>query len=72
MFGWCEDLVYIKFSDNFDTSNVNDIYNMFNMDSSLLYADLSSFNTSIINDMTDVFWNCKKLTSVNLSNLILL
>ena len=68
MFGWCKDLVSIKFSDSFDTTHVNNIYNMFNMDTSLQRIDLSSFDTSHIYEMTDAFWYCNKLTSINLSN----
>ena len=68
MFGWCADLIYVKFSKTFDSSHVTSIYNMFNCDYSLQWVDLSSFNTSRVTDMTDVFWSCTKITAINLSN----
>lgn len=68
MFGMCKDLIYVKFSETFDSSHVTSIYNMFNCDYSLQWVDLSSFNTSRVTDMTDTFWSCSKLNSINLSN----
>ena len=68
MFGTCDNLVSVKFSKNFDTKKVTNIYNMFVADYMLTSIDMSSFDTSNINDMTDTFYSCKSLTSLDLSN----
>ena len=68
MFGKCDNLVSVKFSKNFDTKKVTNIYNMFVADYMLTSIDMSSFDTSNINDMTDTFYSCKSLTSLDLSN----
>ena len=41
---------------------------MFGSCSSLLYLNLSSFDTSQANDIGALFYGCKKLISVNLSS----
>ena len=68
MFGTCDNLVSVKFSKNFDTKKVTNIYNMFVADYMLTSIDMSPFDTSNINDMTDTFYSCKSLTSLDLSN----
>lgn len=35
---------------------------------SLTTLDLSSFDTAMVEDMTDMFWGCDYLTSLNLSD----
>ena len=58
----------IKFSPNFDTSNVANMKYMFYRCYSLTSLDLSNFNTSNVIDMSYMFHTCSGLTSLNLSN----
>ena len=53
---------------NFDTSNVTNMYSMFEGCSSLTSLNLSNFNTSKVTSMSNMFLKCSKLTSLNLSN----
>ena len=54
--------------ENFNTSKVTDMSNMFRYCESLTSLDLSSFNTSNVTNMTEMFYNCSLLTSLNLSS----
>ena len=58
----------MEFSYNFDTSNVTNMYNMFNGCDKLTSLDLSSFNTSNVTDMHMMFALCNSLTSIDLSS----
>lgn len=51
-----------------DTSNVNNMMEMFENCSSLTSLDVSSFNTSNVTKMTYMFHNCSSLTQLDLSN----
>ena len=51
-----------------NTSNVTDMYSMFNGCSKLTSLDLSGFDTSNVNNMMGMFESCIKLTSLDLSN----
>ena len=59
------DSMTIKFN-NFDTSNVTSMKNMFG-NSHVTSLDLSTFNTENVEDMSDMFVACDKLTTLNLS-----
>ena len=48
----------------FDTSNVQDMNNMFATCQSLKTLDVSNFNTSNVKDMNYMFYYCKELTSL--------
>ena len=61
-------LVQINFNNNFNTSNVTDMYRMFYVCSSLTNLDLSSFNTSNVTDRRYMFGGCSSLTRLDLSN----
>ena len=54
--------------DNFDTSNVTDMSNMFSDNNSLTSLDVSSFDTSNVTDMHEMFFNCPNLTNLDLSS----
>ena len=58
----CTDVVKIN------TSNVTNMYYMFNGCYKLTELDLSSFNTSNVTDMALMFNGCNKLTSLDLSS----
>ena len=58
----------INFNDNFDTSNVTDMGDMFWGCSSLTNLDLSSFDTSNVYDMHSMFSGCSSLTSLDVSS----
>ena len=62
-------LTSIDFGDNFNTSNVTSMSQMFYDCSSLASLNLSNFNTSNVTDMYEMFRFCSSLTSLNLSNL---
>ncbi len=51
-----------------NTSNVTDMYDMFNLCSGLISLNVSSFDTSNVTNMNSMFNNCIGLTSLNLSN----
>ena len=51
-----------------DTSNVTNMYYMFNECASLTSLDLSNFNTSNVTDMQYMFCDCASLTSLDLSS----
>ena len=54
--------------DNFNTSNVTDMYRMFYQCRALTSLDLSNFDTSNVTDMGYMFRNCNRLTSLDVSN----
>ncbi|CCY94678.1 lipoprotein [Firmicutes bacterium CAG:884] len=61
-------LVQINFNNNFNTSNVTDMYRMFYVCSSLTSLDLNSFNTTNVTDRRYMFGGCSSLTRLDLSN----
>ena len=61
-------LTSIDFGDNFNTSNVTDMYEMFSNCRSLASLNLSSFNTSNVTEMAHMFLNCSSINNLNLSN----
>ena len=67
MFFNCNGLTRLDLS-GFDTSNVTDMYHVFDGCSSLAELDLSGFNTSNVTDMRGMFNNCSNLTKLNISN----
>ena len=67
MFSQCSNLKEIKFSDNFNTSEVINMSCMFYNCSKLEDLDLSTFNTSKVNNMVYMFYNCSSLGNLNLS-----
>ena len=68
MFNSFNQIVSIDFGDNFNTSNVTDMYRMFYYCSSLASLDLSNFNTANVTDMSYMFECCYKLASLDVSN----
>lgn len=53
---------------NLDTSNVINVYCMFDSCSSLISLDLSNFDTSDARDMWSMFADCSALTTLDLRN----
>ena len=53
---------------NFNTSQVTDMYSMFNGMRNLTTLNLSNFNTSNVTDMSFMFHNMSNLTTLNLSS----
>ena len=68
MFYRFENLVTINFNNNFNTSKVTDMHDMFGKNLVLESLDLSSFNTKNVTSMLNMFSGCKKLTSLDLSS----
>ena len=68
MFNECHKLKEIKGIDNFNTSKVTDMREMFNGCEELEYLDLSNFNTSNVTSMESMFSKCNKLKYLNLQN----
>ena len=68
MFSGCTNLTSITFSDNFNTSNVDDMRYMFYKCYDLISLDLSNFDTSNVTDMNGMFSKCNSLTSLDLSD----
>lgn len=53
---------------NLNTSEVTDMYRMFNGCHALANLDLSNFDTSNVNDMGEMFSECYELQNLDLSN----
>ena len=68
MFMEFKNLIQINFNNNFNTSNVTEMFSMFQQCSSLTSLDLSSFDTSNVTDMSQMFYHCSSLTNLDLSN----
>ena len=71
MFGYwynSNNLEKITFGDNFITTNVTDMSNMFFHCSKLKTIDLTSFNTSKVTIMSGMFYNCASLADLDLSS----
>ena len=60
-------LTNIIFGDNFDTSNVTDIFQMFTGCENLMQIDVENWNTSNVRNMNSTFAYCKMLTTLDLS-----
>ncbi len=69
MFSGKSNLLSIDFGDGFNTSNVTNMFFMFNGCRSLTRLDLSSFNTSSVTNMSHMFQDCRGLTSLDVSHL---
>ena len=67
LFNGLGELTEIIGLENWDTSNVNDIINMFNSCSSLQSVDVSGFDTSSVMNMFNLFSGCSSLQSVDVS-----
>ncbi len=68
IFAKFEKLESINFNNDFNTSNVTDMYSMFLYCRKLTDLDLSSFNTSNVTDMSNMFFRCTSLTRLDLSS----
>ena len=68
MFLLCENLTTINSIDQWDTSNVRDMRQMFMWCRSLKTLNLSSFNTSSVENMEYMFSNCENLEELDISN----
>ena len=68
MFSGCRSLISIN-ANNFDTSNVTTMRGMFRWCYALTtIRDISSWNTSNVTDMVEVFSSCGSLTSLDISS----
>ena len=65
---YISNLTQINFNNNFNTSKVTDMSNMFSYCSSLAILFLDSFNVSKVTDMGGMFYSCSSLTDLNLSS----
>ena len=61
-------LTYFYF-DNFDTSNVEDMRNMFVNNSRIVLLNLSKWNTSNVYNMSNMFYGCSRLGSIYVKDL---
>ena len=61
-------LTQINFNDNFNTTNVKNMYMMFAYCSSLASLNLSSFNTANVTYMNYMLHGCSSLTNLDLSS----
>ena len=64
----CKSLKSLELSDTSYTSSLERIENMFYDCKSLIYLNLSKFNTSLIRSMKKIFYGCSSLTSIDLSS----
>ena len=68
LFGYFKKLIQINFNDNFNTTNVTNMFQIFVNCSSLTNLDLSNFNTINVTNMGSMFNYCPSLTSLDLSS----
>ncbi len=61
-------LTHINFNNNFNTSKVTNMSDMFSWCPSLMSLDLNNFNTSNVTNMSYMFIGCSSLTSIDLSS----
>ena len=66
--GTISNLMQINFNNNFNTTNVTDMMDMFKYCKSLTNLDLSNFNTSNVTNMENMFRECESLTNLDLSS----
>ena len=64
MFNECNKLKEIRGINKFNTINVIDMSEMFQLCNKLEYLDLSNFNTSKVTNMSYMFYNCYKLKEI--------
>ena len=67
-FDRCNNIISIKFSPLFDTSNVNNMESLFCFCTNLIDLDISMFNTSNVVIMTYMFYGLYKIKRLDLSN----
>ena len=68
IFYYLNNLIEVNFSETFDTSHTLTIEGMFMDCHSLRSVNLSSFNTTLVCEMSYLFEACYELTSIDLSN----
>ena len=68
LFRYFTKLKKINFDKYFNTANVTSMVYMFNVCSSLVNLDLSTFDTSKVSNMIMMFRDCLSLTSLNISS----
>ena len=68
LFSNFEKLIQINFNNNFNTSKVTNMFQIFLNCSSLTSLDLSSFNTANVTNIVGIFNRCSSLTSLDLSS----
>ena len=68
MFHYNENLISIKFLDEFKGKKITSTSGLFVGCFNLNSLDISNLNTEYIVDMSSMFSNCRKLTSIDLSN----
>ncbi len=68
LFSGCDNLKEIHFGGNFDTSQIEDMTNMFARCAQLTSLDLSGFDTSQVESMVNMFYGCSSLTALDVSS----
>lgn len=68
MFYYCGNLKTLTFGEQFDTSNVTNMTEMFSANPALEQLDLTKFNTSKVTSLQNMFYACRALKSLNLSS----
>lgn len=70
LFSGFSKLASIEGLQNFNTTNVYSMLEMFANCSTIVTLNLSTFDTSNVTDMTSMFANCLSLASINLSSFV--
>ena len=68
LFKGYSNLTAIDFNNAFDTSNVTNMFSMFNGNINLTELDINHFNTANVTDMSYVFNSVRAITTLDLSN----
>ncbi len=69
LFGSGSSLKNVIGLDTWNTSNINDMSDMFNSCTNLTTLDLSSFNINNVSYLGTMFYDCPKLTTIYVSNV---
>ena len=70
MFKGCSNLETVIFGDNFNTSNVTSMADMFRYDTKLVHVDFGNLNTSNVQYMSEIFSGCTSLTEIDISSFV--
>ena len=70
MFNECTNLKFININENFNTSLVTSMNNMFSYCKALISLNISHFNTTLVKNFDFLFSECNSLKSLDISNFI--
>ena len=64
-----KELISINFKNDFNTTGIENMTEMFSSSQNLISVDISNLNCENVKDMSYMFKNCEKLKDIDISNL---